>query len=437
MTEDVYPSPYPGPQRALYECDAEEVLYGGAKGGGKSYGLLLKAVRTCMLYGRAEVVILRKTHRELQPLIKRSQDVFRLFGATYRDSGLNEGWTFPNGARVMFGYLDGADGSRWQGANVSTVMIDEAGSIGSWDVLLNVKKEMRSAHGVPQQFIMTANPAGPGEQWLMERYITDAQPVEVGGVECFTKEGRLFIPARITDNPSLAEYEDRLRRDLAGNDRLLRALLYGEWGIPIDAKIFKHTAFTLRDNADVPERWQRRIWSWDTAFSTSKSAACSAGVCLGLADDGSLWVVSARKGRMEWDDLVLDIIAGTHEHYADYVLIEAQANGRSLAQHLKRRNLETRLFNPQGMTNGASENAKAARHTLSMMTAAQVGSVNVRAFPERDNFLHELYTQPDNPLKDWPDAFAQGVLHLLQSPERREGPVFSSESMDIFTRALL
>jgi phage terminase large subunit-like protein len=424
LPSEPLPEPNPGPQRLLYETEAKEVLYGGAKGGGKSFALLLKACKICLTHPTARVLVVRNTFEELKSLIETSRKVMCHFGATLRKSGVEAGWTFANGARVVFGYMDGPNGSRWQGNNPTTALIDEAGEIGDYSLIANIAKELRSAHGVPAQVIMTANPGGPGETWLMERFINDAKDeprltTQGDTVTCKVHTGRLFIPARLTDNPHLAstDYQERLEDVLSGNDRLYQALIHGVWGVPPDSKIFKVDMFNREPKLDA--QFIRTVWSWDTAYSTADGRSFSAGVLLGIDTLGRLWVLDALKARAEWDDLVPMVRNCYRDFRSDAVLIEAQANGISLGQTLAREGIPVEMFKPRNVQVSSSLGAKAARHTLSMMEVTQVGGVRVAPFKGREAFLNELFTQPANKVKDYPDAFAQGVIHMLQSPRKR------------------
>ena len=50
----------------MIETSAEEVLYGGAAGGGKSYALRCYGVNYCMTYPGARGVLFRQSFRQLE-----------------------------------------------------------------------------------------------------------------------------------------------------------------------------------------------------------------------------------------------------------------------------------------------------------------------------------------------------------------------------------
>ena len=94
---------------------------------------------------------------------------------------------------------------------------------------------LRSAHGVPVQMVLTANPGGPGQHWLSERYKLRPLPQSAMVLSRPLGNGKehryAVIPARLKDNAILLErdpgYVDRLH--LVGSDALVRAWLDGDW----------------------------------------------------------------------------------------------------------------------------------------------------------------------------------------------------------------
>jgi hypothetical protein len=90
---------------------------------------------------------------------------------------------------------------------------------------------LRSAHGVPCQFRASCNPGGPGHNWVKARYV-DNGPYAIVKDENSGME-RVFIPAKISDNPTLLAndptYVQRLK--MSGSEQLVKAWLDGDWSI--------------------------------------------------------------------------------------------------------------------------------------------------------------------------------------------------------------
>jgi len=105
--------PQEGPQTEFLRRPEDEVLYGGAKGGGKSYALMLEALRQINI-SSYRALILRRTFPRLQELIDRSKEIFPKLGANY--SSQDHTWTFLSGAKIRFGHCQNkGDESNFQG----------------------------------------------------------------------------------------------------------------------------------------------------------------------------------------------------------------------------------------------------------------------------------------------------------------------------------
>ena len=95
-------------QRIFITCPYQEILYGGAAGGGKTDGLLGDFLNHANLYGKNAVgVLFRKSFPEFEEVLRRSNEIYGAIGATYKDK--SKSWTFPNGATLRLAYIESYD----------------------------------------------------------------------------------------------------------------------------------------------------------------------------------------------------------------------------------------------------------------------------------------------------------------------------------------
>ncbi|MGN0628365.1 MAG: terminase large subunit domain-containing protein [Oscillospiraceae bacterium] len=207
---------------------ADEVLFGGAAGGGKSFGQLMDAMLYALRYPRSKQLILRRTYPELdKSLIRVAQEVYP--GEIYRYNAAKHVGSFVNGSVLDFGYCDSeSDVYRYQSAEYDVIRFDELTHF-TKQMYLYLMSRLRGANPYPKQMKSSTNPGGVGHNWVKERFIDPCSPGEV----LSTGTGsRLFIPAKVSDNGFLMradpEYVSRLR-NLCDKDK--RALLYGDWDI--------------------------------------------------------------------------------------------------------------------------------------------------------------------------------------------------------------
>lgn len=259
--------PHP-PQEAFLWLDNLEVFYGGAAGGGKSNALLMAALQWIHVPGYA-ALILRKTFADLN-LPGAIMDRARQWLAPAREQGLctwNENakeFRFVNGSKLAFGYLQTSnDKFRYQGAEFQFIAFDEATQFDEADYRYLLSRLRKPSTGplarVPLRMRAASNPGGRGHRWVKRRFIDrlpDPDDPEDTPERC---QARVFVPARLSDNPSLDQ--EAYRRSLAGLDPQTRAQLLdgdwtarapGDWVIPIGLDDAMTLGAQLREHRPPP-----------------------------------------------------------------------------------------------------------------------------------------------------------------------------------------
>jgi hypothetical protein len=224
--------PQPGPQAlAVSARFVTELLYGGARGGGKTAYLLGDYLQDINQGPGWKGILFRKTYAELEEIISQSKDMYLPLGAIWKVS--DKIWTFPTGASLKMRHIDNdSDADHYQGHQYTWIGLDE---LGNWPTLSSYNKlkaclRSTDAKVSNMRIRATANPGGPGHH-AVKNYFIDHNPA---GFEMITSvEGvtRMFIPAKVTDNKILLNadpgYISRLRE--VGSADLVKAWLEGDW----------------------------------------------------------------------------------------------------------------------------------------------------------------------------------------------------------------
>jgi hypothetical protein len=254
-------------QALLISCPVFEALYGGARGGGKTDAVLGEFIEHADAYGaNASGLMVRRTFTELSDTIERSKVMYTPLGWEYHTQ--EKRWRAPNGARLIFAYLErDADADQYMGHNYTRVYIEEIGNFPSDKPILKLMATLRSGAGVPCLFRATGNPGGPGQSWVRARYGIDKFPSGFRLIaDSLTGLERVFIPARVDDNPHIdqAKYVQQLKG--AGSAELVRAWLDGDWsavqGAFFDCWRSEHVIAPFA----IPRDWLRlRCFDWGFA----------------------------------------------------------------------------------------------------------------------------------------------------------------------------
>jgi hypothetical protein len=244
-----YPHPDNKPQIQAYFSPAEEILYGGQAGGGKS-DLLLGLARTC----HRKSVVLRRIFPELErSLIPRSMQFYgdkRFYNST------KHYWEV-DGRHIEFGHMEHVgtadlpgDEAQYASAPYDLIGFDQLEEFPEYAYLFMMSRARTADPRQRVRVISTANPVGPGVVWIMRRWAAwldpaHRNPAKSGEIRWYKRDefnhdiettpddpyasSRTFISARLSDNPYLC-YSDTYKRKLSMLPEPLRgALLNGDW----------------------------------------------------------------------------------------------------------------------------------------------------------------------------------------------------------------
>ena len=229
--------PQPGPQLDAFTSPADQLLYGGAAGGGKTFLAILLAMTR-----HRRTLFIRREAIQLQGVI---DELTQMLGSRDGFNGQERIWRLPGARQIQFGGVPNpGDETKFQGNPRDLLVLDEAANLLEaqarfllgWIRSADPKQRCRallctnpptSGEGewvirwfAPWLDPHFARPARPGElRWVA---MLDGAEVWVDGPEPITHKGetirptsRTFIPSRVQNNRYLMA---------TGYERMLQAL---------------------------------------------------------------------------------------------------------------------------------------------------------------------------------------------------------------------
>lgn len=317
--------PQEGQQTKFLSTPADIGIYGGAAGGGKTYGLLLEPLRHLNVKGFESVIFRRQRPDITNPggIWDESQQIYPHLGAVPREGGHLD-WYVPGGLSVKFAHLQlDRHVYNWQGAQVGFFGWDELTHFTRKQFFYMISR-LRSSTGIAGYMRATCN--ADAESWVAE-FIAwwidqDEQsptygypiPERDGVLRWFIRQGDdliwgdskealieeygeagehalsvTFIAAKVFDNKILMEKDPSYVARLNSLDNVEKMrLLHGNWKIKATAgEIFSRSMFEILPVA--PTNIVKRIRYWDRAATkpspSNPNPDWTAGVDMGITTD--------------------------------------------------------------------------------------------------------------------------------------------------------
>lgn len=331
-------TPQPGPQTDFLNSEADITIYGGAAGGGKSYGILLSCLQD-IDNPRYGAVIFRRTSMQ----VFGEGSLWDIATELYRHKDGVSVQTprptirFPSGAKISFGHLQHeTDVKSWDGSQIAVIAFDELCHFERSQFIYLLSRN-RSNSGARNRVIASCNPdADSFVADLIEWYIdqeTGFPIAERGGkirymtimddefqwgdtreelserlnikpelIKSFT-----FIPSSVTDNKILLDNNPTYMASLNALDTVNKGrLLYGNWKVKASAGMFfKRSQATVVK--EIPSKIRRSCRAWDLAATIptpqNPSPDATAGPLMAKLGNGKYIILDLVHGRWTSSDV--------------------------------------------------------------------------------------------------------------------------------------
>ena len=227
--------PNAGRQTIALTRSEREVLYGGARGGGKTDAGFAWLVEPAYInHPKYSALVVRRNADDLSDWIGRARRFYEPLKASF--AGNPPVIKFPSGAVIRTGHLKDQNAfEKYRGHEYHKILIEELTQIPSEDDYENLISACRST--IPDlrpQVFSTTNPGGVGHVWVKQRFVDCAE------MKTFIPNpddppekhlSRIFIPSTMDDNPVLMQNDPQYVASIENikDEKVRAAWRYGSW----------------------------------------------------------------------------------------------------------------------------------------------------------------------------------------------------------------
>ena len=241
-------------QKLFCRSRTRYTAYGGARGGGKTHVLRIKAFGGALYNPGIKILIVRREYPELeQNIILPMRAMIPQEIASY--NGTMRMMFFANGSTIKFGHYGVNDDLEYQGQEYDWIFMEEATQFTERQ-FRTLGACLRGATKMPRRMYLTCNPGGIGHIWVKRLFIDREYDEEKG------ENGKdyTFIPATVDDNPQLLEASPEYKQmlDLLPED-IRRAHRYGDWDALAGTFFpeFRKETHVIEPFYRIPAEWKK------------------------------------------------------------------------------------------------------------------------------------------------------------------------------------
>jgi predicted phage terminase large subunit-like protein len=435
-------APQDGPQERFLKSAADITIYGGAAGGGKSYGLLLEPLRH-INNSQFGGVIFRRTLADVKKegsLWDTSLPLYGTCSARPRQDNLS--WKFPSGAKITFAGLDHETSVLdWQGSQLAFIGFDELTHFSRSQFFYMLSRN-RSTCGIRPYVRCTTNP--DADSWVAELIAwwvdqhTGSAITERSGVlrwfarindeirwadncdgltsshpECEPKS-LTFIPARLEDNRILMAADPGYRANLMALPHVERErLLGGNWKVRPSAGLYFQRRWCKV--IDILPQGIRYVRGWDlaaTAKTESNDPDWTACTKIGRMPDGRFVVAHHLRIRgtpMEVERSLVNLASADGRMVRIAIPEDPGQAGKSQAQQL------VRLLAGYDVRTKRASGDKATRFGA-FSAQAEAGNVDILRGEWNESWFTALEAFPESAHDDDVDSTSE-AFNLLTAEQ--------------------
>lgn len=256
---------------------------------------------------------------------------------------------------------------------------------------------------IPLRMRSATNPGGIGNEWVRQRFV-DPESRESDSV---------FVPARLTDNPSLdrESYRESLSH-LSVVDR--ERLENGDWDVAESGEFFDRGMWKFRNQPSNDPKIER-VRFWDMA-GTEGGGDYTACCLLARLPDGTWEIEDMWRGQVagaKQEALVAQYAQMDGRHVPIRMEQEPGSAGKNLIDHYARRVLYGYNFDGERSTGSKTDRAMPVR------VAAEKGHIAIVPNQFTRDFLNEADAFPMGPNDDMVDALSGAYAYLSFSRRGR------------------